>query len=200
MDDTCQALNEPSNADVVDGAIKDPTPPAKRGRHGKVASNPAIQLKVAALRGAGFTVEKIAKELGIAYVTAYKIVKTLGVDDALGRAAKSVKSRIPEIAAMTIREIIDKKDRRTGFEVLRETGVLDAVNPNKQKRDDSASRITFEFNFPPPPWAPSAVLKPPDVKPVIDVPRLDGPKLDENVQDAEIVPPDTSDGTDESPA
>lgn len=115
------------------------------------------------LIGEDVTKTEIARRMGISLKTLHNIIHEYrGKDlkelhkEAVDYASRKVAHKLGLITEMTMNQTLRMKDRAAGLSILKDTGVLDNVRPSNVKRDDE-SRITFEFNFAPPPWAPRVV-------------------------------------------
>lgn len=111
----------------------------------------------------GVSKAEIARRLEMSPKTIYNTIHDFRGKDvkfihqqALDESARRVARKLSRITEIALDEIIRLKDRDAALSILRDTGVLDSIRPVGAKREDDG-RITFEFNFAPPPWAPKAV-------------------------------------------
>lgn len=128
----------------------------------------------------GFTARGIATQLKTSQDTIRYILDAARIDDLRKLVVAKMARQMVDVQEMVFSETLEKRDRRLGHEMLTESGWYEGLR-DKSAQSNEGKGITFEFNFPPPPWAPHAIAhapQTPQAQPkVIESKNEDQPKL-----------------------
>jgi hypothetical protein len=153
---------------------------------------------ILAVKG-GLNSAQISRQLHTNVVTIQFILDKMDVQKAREEALAHIGRTLPDIAEMVMDDVLSKRDRRLGHEILTNSGVYDGARPQQQSNE--GGRIVIEWDGPPPPWAPRPIL---DAHTAASHPAVDSTAPGEpkkglkvsaapNVIDAEVCPVEESD-------
>ena len=128
----------------------------RRGSRTRI-KDPKFVQQVFELAMQGHSANSIRKLLHTGKDSVRYIMEVLEVDKRREEATRRIGVALPDIASMVATDVLGKRDRILGHQILDRSGVYEGARPTKTA-DPTEGRIVIEWSGAPPPWAPATVL------------------------------------------